>query len=79
MRQINWLPHTPFEICDPEGRWPAVAKYTYSSAETDTSNGALCMWAGRDFSDCLPNHEEWPETVRLGATQYSRERGFGPV
>ena len=68
-----WLDYE-FTVYDPEFvNWNEVGGlYVFAGLEKDNQGqpGWLALYLGetRDFSNRLPTHERWPESVELGAT-----------
>ena len=72
METATWLDST-FTVYDTGATWNDVAGvYIFASLRRDQHGNqrwyAYYIGQTQSFRDRIPNHEEWPEAARLGAT-----------
>jgi len=66
--QIKWLTYG-FEVYDPETTtWNDVAGIYIFAGLTPKGWRPFYIGQAESFKDRIPNHENWPAAVRLGAT-----------
>lgn len=69
---FNWDGYV-FDVCHHHDNWPEVpGLYIFAGVRSESQGirqwQALYVGETQDFSARIPNHENWPAAVRLGAT-----------